>query len=204
MTQVSRDELWCVNITGPDDVIAVASREEAITLSARFNTWWIESIAAKGLHPYDPTMWAVPINWPHSAEGHAENLGDFGEYGWLRAIPSPTAEGEAGVTVQFIPREDGGLNVSSPDLPGLILSGADASAVASAIPTAINALSSAPMFTAPVPAAGRAAVAWMGYWPGAGSVDSVTRTTHFKSTADKWREDGAEVTPLAALVSEGK
>lgn len=43
------------------------------------------------------------------------------------------------------------------------------------------------------------AIAWMGYWPGAGSVDSETRTTHHERVAKQWDEDGAQVTPLAAL-----
>jgi hypothetical protein len=39
-------------------------------------------------------------------------------------------------------------------------------------------------------------VAWMAYWPGAGSVDSVTRVTRFEHSAQGWEEDGAEITPL--------
>lgn len=39
-------------------------------------------------------------------------------------------------------------------------------------------------------------VAWMGYWPGAGSVDSARRTTHIKGIADDWKRNGAEITAL--------
>jgi hypothetical protein len=39
-------------------------------------------------------------------------------------------------------------------------------------------------------------VAWEGYWPGAGSIDSQTSLTRFKKTADEWQAGGAEVTPL--------
>lgn len=38
--------------------------------------------------------------------------------------------------------------------------------------------------------------AWEGYWPGAGSIDSVTRTTRLRSTMQQWAKDGAEITPL--------
>jgi hypothetical protein len=79
--------LWCVNITGPDDVIAVASRAEAIDLAARFNNWWMKRFPAAELHPYDPTTWAVPIPYPNSPEGHAASCGDLGEYEWLRSTP---------------------------------------------------------------------------------------------------------------------
>jgi hypothetical protein len=84
--------LWCVNITGPDDVIAVASRAEAVTLAARFNNWWMERFPAATLHPYEPTTWAVPIPYPNSPEGHAEALADRGEYEWLFAEPTPSRE----------------------------------------------------------------------------------------------------------------
>jgi hypothetical protein len=79
--------LWCVNITGPDDVIAVASRAEAIDLAARFNQWWMTHFPAATLHPYEPTTWAVPIPYPNSPEGHAEALGNLGEYEWLLSTP---------------------------------------------------------------------------------------------------------------------
>lgn len=80
-------ELWCVNIQGPDDVIAVASRLDAIDYAARFNAWWLTRVEADGLHEYDPTMWAVPTHWPHNADSHAKNLSDLGEYAWLQGLP---------------------------------------------------------------------------------------------------------------------
>ncbi|UJW87934.1 hypothetical protein [Devosia sp. SL43] len=40
------------------------------------------------------------------------------------------------------------------------------------------------------------AVAWEGYWPGAGSINSQTSLTRFRSTMEKWEKDGAEITPL--------
>lgn len=55
----------------------------------------------------------------------------------------------------------------------------------------------------PPPAAeeGLEPVAWLGYWPGMGSVNSTTSTTHLKHDADRWREEGAEVTPLVVLAA---
>lgn len=41
-------------------------------------------------------------------------------------------------------------------------------------------------------------VAWEGYWPGAGSIDSVTRLTSYRPTMEKWKADEAEITPLYA------
>ncbi|MDE2105109.1 MAG: hypothetical protein KGL39_48165 [Patescibacteria group bacterium] len=41
-------------------------------------------------------------------------------------------------------------------------------------------------------------VAWLGYWPGAGSIDSRTAVSRFKRDADRWRKSGAEVTELYA------
>lgn len=42
-------------------------------------------------------------------------------------------------------------------------------------------------------------IAWRGWWSGAGSIDSTTRTTHIERIAKQWAEEGAEVTPLVAL-----
>jgi hypothetical protein len=66
--------LWCVNIHGPDDVIAVASYIEAAQLANRFNSWWQEYRERKPLDDLDARMWAVPIEWPHDAESHAQSL----------------------------------------------------------------------------------------------------------------------------------
>lgn len=78
-------DLWAVTIQGPDDIFAAASREEAITLAHRFNTWWIDTFASKGLHPFEPTLWAAPTVWNISPETHAASLLTNSEYGWLRS-----------------------------------------------------------------------------------------------------------------------
>ena len=41
-------------------------------------------------------------------------------------------------------------------------------------------------------------VAWEGYWPGAGSVDSTTRLTRWESVSFTWKREGAQITPLYA------
>ncbi len=93
MTDKPAAELWCVNVQGPDDVFATASREEAIDLAHRFNTWWIETVSAKGLDPYEPTMWGVPCHWPKNSESHAASLAwKNGDYAWLRSLPTAYAK----------------------------------------------------------------------------------------------------------------
>lgn len=53
----------------------------------------------------------------------------------------------------------------------------------------------------PPPAAGEGLepVAWLGYWPGMGSVNSTTSTTHLRHEADRWRQEGAEITLLYSI-----
>lgn len=89
--RTTTDELWAVNIQGPDDVFAAASRAEAVNLAAKFNAWWIANFAAKGLDPNDPTLWAAPTLWRYDAELHAGSLATFdsSEYAWLRQTATP-------------------------------------------------------------------------------------------------------------------
>ena len=82
--------LWCVNIKGPDDVVAVSSRREAGELAAKFNDFVLLNWESDP-NQYDPLLWAVPCQWPHDAESHAHRLGDLGEYGWLRKEGGPSA-----------------------------------------------------------------------------------------------------------------
>lgn len=58
----------------------------------------------------------------------------------------------------------------------------------------------------PPPSAGEGLepVAWLGYWPGMGSVNSTTSTTHLRREADKWRKEGAEITPLYAVTPSAR
>lgn len=40
------------------------------------------------------------------------------------------------------------------------------------------------------------ASAWLGYWPGAGSISSETRVTRFRREMLEWKAEGAQITPL--------
>lgn len=71
--------LWAVSIHGPDDLIPVADYLTALRFANRFNEWWQQQKTAKPLHPYDPRMWAVPVEWAGDADRHAE---------WVKT-PSP-------------------------------------------------------------------------------------------------------------------
>lgn len=75
--------LWSINITGPDDVLAVSSRHEAVSLATKFNAW---STRFEDQDPDEnmPLMWAVPCQWPHDDASHAANLGALGDYAFLR------------------------------------------------------------------------------------------------------------------------
>lgn len=64
--------LWAVSIHGPDDLIPVADYLTALRFANRFNEWWQQQKTAKPLHPYDPRMWAVPVEWAGDADRHAE------------------------------------------------------------------------------------------------------------------------------------
>lgn len=59
---------------------------------------------------------------------------------YARGMSDAVKPKDGSVVVIFSQREDGGLSVSSPTLPGLILSGPDPAKVSAAIPTAIKAL----------------------------------------------------------------
>ncbi len=75
--------LWAVNIYGPDDLIAVSDYETAIKIALPFNYWWLKRVQTD-YHEYDPHMWAVPVEWPHSPDSHAEELATGNsEYQWL-------------------------------------------------------------------------------------------------------------------------
>jgi len=75
MAEKTNAVLWCVNIHGPDDVIAVGSYLDAVKVAKAFNDWWLKLRTEKPLDErLDPRMWAVPIEWPHDAEAHAISL----------------------------------------------------------------------------------------------------------------------------------
>lgn len=65
--------LWCVNIHGPDDIIATPDYITAVRMANIFNKQIEEWKAKVPQVEMDARIWAVPIEYPHS-EGHAENL----------------------------------------------------------------------------------------------------------------------------------
>lgn len=64
--------LWAVHVTGPDDLVPVASYLDAVRVANAFNTWWQAFKTEKPLHEYDPRMWAAPVEWDGSPDRHAE------------------------------------------------------------------------------------------------------------------------------------
>lgn len=62
-------DLWCVHIEGPDDMIAMPSREAAEAEAKLLNESW-----RKDGHEYDPVLNAVAKPWPYSAEQHAKDI----------------------------------------------------------------------------------------------------------------------------------
>jgi hypothetical protein len=74
--------LWCVHVSGPDDVIPAPDEATAIRWAERVNAGLRELLADRPAHEYDPVIKAVAAPWPHSREAHAEGVGD--EYSWLR------------------------------------------------------------------------------------------------------------------------
>lgn len=71
--------LWAVHIVGPDDLVPVASYEDALALACAFNDWWRDRIAKNPLTDMDPRMWASPVEYSGDTEEHTE---------WVKS-PSP-------------------------------------------------------------------------------------------------------------------
>ncbi|SER51775.1 MULTISPECIES: hypothetical protein [Pseudomonas] len=69
---MSNQKLWAVHMQGPDEIMAMASHEDAEQFCAYF-----EDFAAK--HPHLPKVDCLIIEWPSSTEEHAEDLLAQGE-----------------------------------------------------------------------------------------------------------------------------
>lgn len=118
--------LWCVNIHGPDDVIAVARYLDAVKMANAFNAWWLDLREKKPLHEqYDARMWAAPLEWPYSAEIHAEAVASpADEYDWLRGVArSGIASAEPAVVVseEMVQRGINALNAAMASHPPTIV-----------------------------------------------------------------------------------
>ncbi|XUW92399.1 hypothetical protein OH764_21540 [Burkholderia sp. M6-3] len=64
------EQLWCVHIEGPDDFIAMASREAAQREASAINEYVERSGQAQGA----ARARAVAMEWPFPPEGHARAL----------------------------------------------------------------------------------------------------------------------------------
>ncbi len=66
-------ELWAISVRGPDDLIAAPDAVAAHRGAHRLNAWICERVTADGgLHEFEPHIWASPVLWPYTPEGHAE------------------------------------------------------------------------------------------------------------------------------------
>jgi hypothetical protein len=66
--------LWCVHVYGPDDLLACASRQDAVQ-----NALWLNLSGYKQQNTNDelmPVAWAIPEPWPGTPEAHHEALAD--------------------------------------------------------------------------------------------------------------------------------
>jgi hypothetical protein len=66
--------LWCVHVYGPDDLLACASRKDAVQ-----NALWLNLSGYKQQNTNDeymPMAWAVPEPWPGTREAHWEALNE--------------------------------------------------------------------------------------------------------------------------------
>lgn len=62
--------LWCMHVIGPDDVYAMASKEDAEKACADLNAF----LDTLEITPATPYVRAEVALWPHSAASHAEDL----------------------------------------------------------------------------------------------------------------------------------
>lgn len=92
-------------------------------------------------------------------------------------------KGLEAAVAQFL--TDGGYSFGEPDLSPLSY---HSTRIGRAIQAYIAAAPTQPVEAEPD--------GWEGYWPGAGSIDSVTRLTRSRFVMERWIGEGAEITPL--------
>jgi hypothetical protein len=67
--------LWAIHVQGPDDVIAVADRDEAQQHADGINRRYAEHTRDPEFDPgVYPRIRAVVIEWPYDRAAHAEDL----------------------------------------------------------------------------------------------------------------------------------
>ena len=70
-------DLWAIHVQGPDDIIAVADREEGEKYAKGYNDAYVKFTQRPDHNPSLDGRWhAVVIPWPEdwSAEDHAEEV----------------------------------------------------------------------------------------------------------------------------------
>ena len=63
------ESLWCLHVVGPDDIFAMPSRDEAVRQAIALRAAIAEAVTVTGVH-CEPQA----IEWPFSAQAHAEDL----------------------------------------------------------------------------------------------------------------------------------
>lgn len=67
--------LWCVNVRGPDDVLATPDYVTAMRVANRINVFLEAFYRNREWTENDPCTWAIPVEWHGNAESHAESVG---------------------------------------------------------------------------------------------------------------------------------
>ena len=63
-------KLWCVHVTGADDVHPMPSRAEALEEANALNMVICRATHEEG----DPVLWAIVTEWPYTPESHAASV----------------------------------------------------------------------------------------------------------------------------------
>ena len=71
---MTEQKLWAMHVPGPDDVFAMPSEESAHEAVAKHNKAVTEMGLAERFGVTQEQVSARVIEWPHSAESHAESL----------------------------------------------------------------------------------------------------------------------------------
>lgn len=72
------DELFGINVRGPDDIVATRDYAEACALAHVVNGIYVQMAAAYP-DPMYPRCWAIPGIWQGTPESHVTNLADPGD-----------------------------------------------------------------------------------------------------------------------------
>ena len=81
--------LWCIHLSGPDDLIPMPNRTMADRQADRFNQWWS---TYRGERDVLPVLSAEVISWPSAPADHAEALAELradDPDGWLQEPATP-------------------------------------------------------------------------------------------------------------------